>query len=156
VSRIRKKTFYIQCFMGTTKKLNLIPQKWKKAKIRMEATRRRLKSRSTPNLPISTNIFPKKVCLVPEKRRGAKNSYGTYPTEFAGSTQNPKNKFGTPNIPFKTKMFLKKLCFVFWRCKGPKNSFGSYSTEFAGSPQNLKKMSGTPNLPIRTKNFPKE
>jgi hypothetical protein len=28
--------------------------------------------------------------LVPQKCKGAKYSYGGYPTEFAGSTQNPK------------------------------------------------------------------
>jgi hypothetical protein len=32
----------------------------------------------------------KKVCLVPSKRKGAKNLFGSYPTEFVGSTQNPK------------------------------------------------------------------
>jgi hypothetical protein len=35
-------------------------------------------------------FFQKKVCLVPEKCKGAKSSYGSYPTEFAGSIQNPK------------------------------------------------------------------
>jgi hypothetical protein len=40
----------------------------------------------------STNqneIFPKKVCLVPQTFTGAKNSYRGYPTEFASLTQNP-------------------------------------------------------------------
>jgi hypothetical protein len=36
--------------------------------------------------------FPKKICLVPQKSRGAKNSYRGYPTEFAGSTQNQINQ----------------------------------------------------------------
>jgi hypothetical protein len=51
----------------------------------------------------------KKVCLVPWKCKVAKNLYGGYPTEFAGSTQNPKKKIGTPNIPIKTKTFPKKV-----------------------------------------------
>jgi hypothetical protein len=42
----------------------------------------------TPNLPIRTKMFPKKVCLVPKKRKGAENSYKGYPMECAGSTQN--------------------------------------------------------------------
>jgi hypothetical protein len=37
--------------------------------------------------------FPKKVCLVPQKSRGANNSYGGYPTELAGPTQNPKKNY---------------------------------------------------------------
>jgi hypothetical protein len=42
----------------------------------------------TPNLPIKTNIFPKKTMF--STCKGAKNSYGGYPTEFVSSTQNPK------------------------------------------------------------------
>jgi hypothetical protein len=45
----------------------------------------------TPNLPIKTEIFPKKKC------KGAENSNEGYPTEFAGSTQNSKKKIGTSN-----------------------------------------------------------
>jgi hypothetical protein len=37
----------------------------------------------TPNLSIKTKIFPKKLCFVPLKWKGAINSYGGYPTEFA-------------------------------------------------------------------------
>jgi hypothetical protein len=33
-----------------------------------------------------------KVCLVHLKRKRAKNLHESYPTEFAGSTQNPKKK----------------------------------------------------------------
>jgi hypothetical protein len=36
----------------------------------------------------------------------------SYPTEFAGSTQNHKNLNGTPNLPTKTKIFPKKVCLV--------------------------------------------
>jgi hypothetical protein len=31
----------------------------------------------------------------------------SYPTEFAGSTQNLKKMIGTPNLPIKTKIFPK-------------------------------------------------
>jgi hypothetical protein len=44
----------------------------------------------TSNQPIKTKFFPKKVCLVPQKCKGAKILYEVYPTEFAGLTQNPK------------------------------------------------------------------
>jgi hypothetical protein len=40
----------------------------------------------TPNLPIKKKIFPKKVCLVPEKCKGAKNSYEGHPMKFAPGT----------------------------------------------------------------------
>jgi hypothetical protein len=66
----------------------------------------------TPNLPIRTKKFPKKVCFVPYKCKRAKNSYGGYWTEFAGSTQNPKKIIVPPNIPINTKIFLKKQFFV--------------------------------------------
>jgi hypothetical protein len=63
----------------------------------MGATRRNLQARpkiqkniGTSNEPIKMKFFPKKVCLVPQKCKGAKNSYGGYPTVIAGSTQNPK------------------------------------------------------------------
>jgi hypothetical protein len=36
----------------------------------------------------------------------------SYPTEFAASTQNPKEIIGTPIIPIKKKIFLKKVCLV--------------------------------------------
>jgi hypothetical protein len=45
----------------------------------------------TSNQPIRTKIFPTEVCLLRLKCKGAKNSYGGYPTEFAGSIQNSKN-----------------------------------------------------------------
>jgi hypothetical protein len=56
-------------------------------------------------------MIPKKVCLVHQKCKKATQSYGGYPTEFAGSTQNPKKNIGTPNILIKTKIFLKKTMF---------------------------------------------
>jgi hypothetical protein len=53
--------------------------------------------------------MPKIVCLVPSKRKGAKNSDGGYPTKFAGSTQNPKKIIGISNLPVKTKI---NVCLV--------------------------------------------
>jgi hypothetical protein len=70
------------------------------------------KNIGTSNQPFKTKIFPKKVCLVHSKCKGAKNSYGGYPTEFAGLTQNPKKNIGTQNQPIKTKNFPKKVCLV--------------------------------------------
>jgi hypothetical protein len=52
-----------------------------------------------------------KVFLVLQKCKGAKNSLEGYPTEFAGSTQNPKKLIETPNLPIKTKIFPKKNMF---------------------------------------------
>jgi hypothetical protein len=46
------------------------------------------------------------------KCKGPKNSYGGYPTEFAGWTQNPKKINGTWNLPIKTKISQKKVCLV--------------------------------------------
>jgi hypothetical protein len=59
----------------------------------------------TPNLPIKTKNCLKKVCLVPYKCKGAKNSYGGHPTKFAGLPKILKKITGTPNLP-------KKVCLV--------------------------------------------
>jgi hypothetical protein len=40
----------------------------------------------------------KKIYLVPQKCKGAKNSYGGYSTKFAGSTQNVKKKLSEHQI----------------------------------------------------------
>jgi hypothetical protein len=53
-----------------------------------------------------------KVCLEPQKLKGDKNFYGSYPTEFAGSTQNFQKIFRTVNRPIKTKIFSKKICLL--------------------------------------------
>jgi hypothetical protein len=69
----------------------------------------------TPNLPIRTKTFPKHTIFgkfSTLKKKGAKNSYGGYPAEFAGSTQNPKKIIGTPNFPIKKKIFPIKVCLV--------------------------------------------
>jgi hypothetical protein len=57
-------------------------------------------------------FFPKKVCLIPSKCKGAKNSHGGYPTKFAGSTQNSKKIIGTSIQPIRTKSFPKEVCLV--------------------------------------------
>jgi hypothetical protein len=100
----------------------------------MRANRRNLQAQpkmlkeiaGTSNQPIRTKKFPKKVCLVPQKCIGAKNSYGGYPTEFAGSTQSSKKKIiGTSNQPIRTKIFPKKVCLVLKSVKGPKFRMGA-------------------------------
>jgi hypothetical protein len=86
-------------------------------------------------------------------KEGAKNLYGGYPTEFAGSTQNPKKIIGTSNQP---KKFSKNCVSYRKKCKGAKNSYGGYPAEFAGSTQNPKKIIRTSNQPIKTQMFPKK
>jgi hypothetical protein len=66
----------------------------------------------TPNLPIKTKNFSKNCVSYPKKWKGAKNLYGGYPTEFAGTTQNPKKNIGTSNQPIRTKILPKKECLV--------------------------------------------
>jgi hypothetical protein len=57
----------------------------------------------------------KKVCLIPQKCKGAKNSYGGYPTEFApGASKAIGLKLSSENLNLKRKKCLgwkeKKLC----------------------------------------------
>jgi hypothetical protein len=47
----------------------------------------------------------KKVCLVPQKWKGAKNSFEGHSTEFASSTKNPTKIIETSNQPIRTKIF---------------------------------------------------
>jgi hypothetical protein len=58
---------------------------------------------------LNWNFSNKKICLVPQKWKRAKTSYGGYPTKFAGWTQNHTNMVGTPNQPIKSKI---KICLV--------------------------------------------
>jgi hypothetical protein len=55
--------------------------------------------------------FPKKLCFVPKKCKGAKNSYRDYPTESAGSTQNVKKNCRNIKSPNQNKKFPKKTMF---------------------------------------------
>jgi hypothetical protein len=72
MSRIRKKTFYLQFCMGLLQ-VCLVIQKWKEGKNSCGLyptefaglTQNPKKNIRTPNLSIRTNIFPKKLCLVP-------------------------------------------------------------------------------------------
>jgi hypothetical protein len=65
--------------------------------------------------------------------------YGGYPTEIAGSTQNPEKNWNESKRNEKKK---KKMC----REKDNlQNSFVGYPAEFSGSTQNLKKIIGTSN-----------
>jgi hypothetical protein len=52
----------------------------------------------------------KKVCVVPQMCTRAKNSYEGYPTEFAGSTQNPR-KYRNIKSTNKNENFPKKSMF---------------------------------------------
>jgi hypothetical protein len=62
-----------------------------KTKICMAATRWNLQAQPKMLKKIggtkSTKNFSTKVCLVPWKSKGAKNSYGGYPTGFTGSNE---------------------------------------------------------------------
>jgi hypothetical protein len=52
--------------------------------------------------------FLKKTVFRTLKVERSQNLYGGYPTDFAGSTQNPKKMTGTRNLPIKKKIFPKK------------------------------------------------
>jgi hypothetical protein len=105
--------------LKATKKVYLIPQKWrkseKKTKIHMESIWESLQAQLAANHKKnyrntkSTNRNQKKsqikVCLVLQKWKKAKNSHRSYQTEFAGSTQN----IGTT---IRTKFFPKEVCLV--------------------------------------------
>jgi hypothetical protein len=78
----------------------------------MEATRRNLQAQpkilkkiiGTPNLPIKKKVFPKKVCLNPQKCKGAKNSYWGYPTESApGALKTIELKLSSKNLNLKRR-----------------------------------------------------
>jgi hypothetical protein len=94
VWRILKKTFYLQFCMETPEghqKSIFNTSKVKKTKIHMGSIQQSLQAqpkilKKLSEHQIRTKIFPKKVCLVTLKRKGAKNFYGGYPTEFAGWT----------------------------------------------------------------------
>jgi hypothetical protein len=84
----------------------------KEPKICIGATRRNLqaKPKMLKNIK-STNQNKKKskkLRLVPQKCKRAKTSYGSYPTEFAGTTQKPKNKFQSTKYTNQIEYFPKK------------------------------------------------
>jgi hypothetical protein len=59
----------------------------------------------------SANFYKKKVCLVPQKGKGAKNLAGSYPTELVGLTQNPKKNYRNTKSTKRNKKLLKKIMF---------------------------------------------
>jgi hypothetical protein len=85
----------------------------------MRSTRRNLQARPKILKKISEhqinqserNFSQNKVCLVPEKCKGAKNSYGSHPTEFAGSTKNLKKNSRNIKSTNQNENFPKKSMF---------------------------------------------
>jgi hypothetical protein len=63
----------------------------------------------TPNQPIEIKKSQIKVCLVLQKWKEGKNTYGGYPTEFAGSIQNPKKIIRTHQIYQLEGTFFQKM-----------------------------------------------
>jgi hypothetical protein len=118
----------------------------KKTKNRMRATRRSLQAQpkilsNTKSIPIRTKIFHKKECLVTHNRKGAKNSFGSYPTEFAGSTQNPKKSSKHQIYQSEQKFSEKKYVSYLKKVKGPKIRMGATRRNFQAQPKILKKSS---------------
>jgi hypothetical protein len=102
---------FVWGLLKATKKVYLIRQKWKKKNkdTYLQAQPKNIKIVvETPNQPIEIKKSQIKVYLVLQKWKEGENSYGGYPTEFAGSTQNPKKIIRTPNLPIRTKNSPKK------------------------------------------------
>jgi hypothetical protein len=88
-------------------------QKWKKGLPKFAGlTQNQKKKWSEHQIYQSKRKFSKKSMSSVKECIGAKNSYGGYPTEFAGSTQNPKKMIGTSNQPIRTKIFPRKVCLI--------------------------------------------
>jgi hypothetical protein len=107
VSRIRKKTFYLQFYMGTSKFKKTKNSYWICTTKFAGSTQNHKKIIETRNQLIKTKFFSKKLCLVPQKCKGAEIMYGSYPIEFAGSAQNPEKIIGTSNQLIKMKISQK-------------------------------------------------
>jgi hypothetical protein len=105
----------------------------------------------------STNqriFFKKKIYLVTKKCKGAKNSYGGYTAELAGSTQNPKKMIEKTTLPTKTKIFPKSM-FSSLKVKRSLKFVSELPDGICRlNPKCEKKTVGTLNQPIRTKIFP--
>jgi hypothetical protein len=50
--------------------------------------------------------------ITTQKKKMSQNSYEDYPTEFAGSTQNPEKNTETSNQPIKKNIFPKQIYLV--------------------------------------------
>jgi hypothetical protein len=98
VSRIRKKTFYLQFFMGTPDMATNLQAESKILKKILEHQIYQSKQK----------ISKKTVFRTLKVERG--QIYAR--VEFAGPTQNPKKNIRTSNQPIKTKIFPKKVCLV--------------------------------------------
>jgi predicted patatin/cPLA2 family phospholipase len=100
-----KRFFYLQFCMRAPEghlKVFLIPQSPKKII-------------KTPNPPIRTKIFPKKLCFVPSKCEGAKNSYRAtqrnLQTQQKIKKKNEKKKFSEHQINQSEQKFSQKTMF---------------------------------------------
>jgi hypothetical protein len=93
--------------MGNFPKKNYVSyfKSVKEQKIRMGATRRNLQA---PKILKKLSEHQ----IDQSEQKFSEKKYGGYPTEFAGTTQNPKKIIRTPNLPIRTKIFPKKVCLV--------------------------------------------
>jgi hypothetical protein len=64
-----------------------------------------------------------------------------FPTEFAGSTQNPKKIIETPNLPNRTKIFPINYVPHLKSVKQPKNRIGATRQNLQAQPKISKKLS---------------
>jgi hypothetical protein len=58
------------------------------------------------------NIFPKKVCLVPQKEEEPKIHMAATRRNLQAQPKILKKIIETPNIPIRKKKLPKKICFV--------------------------------------------
>jgi hypothetical protein len=86
------------------------------------ATQPKILKKKHHNNQSKREFSQKKTMFSTLKLKVPKNMYRGCPTKFAGSTQDPKNKFGTQNKPIKTKIFTKKKIFLVLRVKKKQNS----------------------------------
>jgi hypothetical protein len=82
--------------------------------------------------------------------------YGSYPTEFAGSTQNPKKNHRNTKSTYQNENFPKKNYVSYLKSVKKPKIRGGYPTEFAGSTQNVKKNCRSTKSINQNKNVPKK
>jgi hypothetical protein len=79
--------------------------------------------------------------------------YGGYPTEFAGSNQNPKKKYRNIKSTKQNEYFPKKSFYEHLKnVEEPKTHMRATRQNLQAQPKILKKLSE----PIKTKIFPKK
>jgi hypothetical protein len=140
VSRVRKKTFYLQFCMGTheshqkgifnTSKVKI------KTKIQMGSIQQSLQDQPKTIKKLSKQINQSK------QKKSQINSTSKVKTKFAGSTQNLKKNKKIPK-----RSMLSTLA---------KNLYGGYLTEFTDSTQNLKKKVQNIKSTNQNKHFPEQ